>query len=265
MKTLREFICYNQKQIIKFEYTISQYHRDLKDLIREKNPDEGKLQEAYDRLAVDSFLLMESIFKENNEFILNNFGLKDKNLRFTIKMVYGENVLDIFRNHDTDTILNETLYSENTAFDNIMNDGAKYYLNNDIEQSYNNNEYKNPRLKENESWENAWENYSNADASDKYYNSTLVIPMSITSKNLDEKSLFYKKYFEQRSKGKVNTNTRAIWGFVCFDTKKKNYFDENLDLDLGFIIADILSLYVIFYYNYAISSQTVLKYEEIYF
>lgn len=263
MHTIREFICYNQRQIIRFEYTISELHRTLKDAVREALS-KDKLEEAYNKLLIDGFMLMESIFQENNEFVMNTLGEADKNLRFTIKMVDDPNVIDIYRNHKIDTFMNEKPYSENTAFDRIMKHNEKYYINNNIEESHKKNEYKNPRLKTNQAWEKAWTNYNNEEISEQYYNSTLVIPMSITSENIDPDSLFFKKYFAKSDTNKVNSNTRAILGFVCFDSKEKDYFDEVLDLELAFIITDLISLYLIFYYNYAISSKTVIEYEEKY-
>ena len=264
MKSLQEFICYNQKQLIKFEYTVSELHKTLKDLMREGKPNLTELEKAYDKLGAESFMLMNSIFEKNAEFISNTIGLKDDKLRFSIKVVEEQYVIDLFRNHNLESFFHESLYSENSAFDQIMNFNAKYYINNDIEKSYLDGNYKNPRLKKDTPWEKAWKEYNSVNISNQFYNSTLVIPISITVYELDKDTLFYNKYFEQNNDTKINTKTRAIWGFVCFDSKQRNYFDEQSNLDLGFIIADILSLYVIFYYNFAISSKTVLDYEEKY-
>ncbi len=263
MKTIREFICYHQKQIMRFEYTISELHRNLKDLLKEKEQDIEKLNIAYDELTFDSFLLMQEIFQESNDFILNTLGRKDDNLRFVIKLVDNESVVDIYRNHEVNSLFHESNYLNNTAFSNIILDNVKFYLNNDLEKSFRKKKYKNPRLQEDLPWEESWKSYSGGEVSNDYYNSTLVIPMSITNSGIDKDSLFYKKYFKAQHQGKLSTSTRAIWGFVCFDTKYKDYFSEE-DVELAYIITDILSLYIVFYYNYVMSSTTTHTFEELY-
>ena len=263
MKTIREFICYHQKQIMKFEYTLSELHRKLKDLLKEENHNIENLNIAYDELTFNSFLLMQEIFQESNDFILNTLGRKDDNLRFIIKLVDHESVVDIYRNHEINVLFHESDYLNNTAFSKIIQDNAKFYLNNNLEESFRNEKYKNPRLQENLLWEESWKNYSDEKVSDNYYNSTLVMPMAITNSGVDEDSLFYKKYFKAQNQGKVSSSTRAIWGFVCFDTKQKDYFTEE-DIELAYIITDILSLYIVFYYNYVMSSATTHTFEELY-
>jgi hypothetical protein len=263
MKTLREFICYHQKQIMRFEYTISELHRNLKDLLKEKEHNIDTLGSAYDELSFNSFLLTQEIFQESNDFILNTLGRKDMNLRFTIKLVDNQSVVDIYRNHEVNSLFHESNYLNNTAFSTIIKDNAKFYLNNDLEESFRNKEYKNPRLQKDLVWEESWKSYSGEKISNDYYSSTLVIPMSITNSGIDKDSLFYKKYFDAKNQKKLTNSTRAIWGFVCFDSKKKDYFSEE-DVELAYIITDILSLYVVFYYNYVMSSSTTQTFEELY-
>jgi hypothetical protein len=36
--------------------------------------------------------------------------------------------------------------------------------------------------------------------------------------------------------------TRLIFGFLCFDHRERNYFEKN-DVAIGYIFADIMSLY----------------------
>ena len=116
------------------------------------------------------------------------------------------------------------------------------------------------------SWKDCWKGYNNEENSNDFYNSTFVIPMSITSDNEDHNSIFYNKFFSKNDNNKLTSNTRVIWGFLCFDSKQKNYFNEIEKIynstDLGFIIADILSIYLVFFYNYTSASETIQKYEE---
>ena len=208
---------------------------------------------------------MENIFKENFKFIKNTFGSNDDNLKFTIKIINGKYVTDIFRGYDINNSFYEYEYINNTAFDEIMNNNKKYFYADNLEDLYKIGKYKNPRIKnKSEEWKECWSGYDNDDKTDNYYNSTLVIPMSITSDDEDKESSFFKAFFEETDK---DIPTRTIWGFICFDSKKTDYF-KNLNLensnfiDLGYIISDILSIYLVYFYNYTITSNTIIEYEE---
>ena len=270
MKTLREFICYNQKELIRFEYTISQLHKDLR-ISLEKETQKSQ-EEKYNTLIVESFSLLEKIFQNNTKYIMNTYGKYDKNLRLSIKMVDGENVVDIFRNTDDGMIFSESKISENSGFDHIKTNKELYYVNDDIEQSFKDGNYKNHRIdiskkedliKGNVNWEECWIAYKNG--TDTLYNSTLIIPMSITSDDEDKDTVFYKNFFEKETEFKTNLKSRTIWGYLCLDSKKKNFFSDIKDfdvLDLGYIITDILSLYLVFFYNYTSGSENITRFLE---
>lgn len=268
MNSIREFICYNQKEIIRFEYTISQLHKSFKESFLKKSFD---VEAKYSDLIVESFMLMEKIFSKNLEFIKNTYGMYDENIRVTIKMVENDEVIDIFRSHyNEDLIFSSAKIEENTGFKYILSGKDIYYLNDDIEESFIKGEYQNPRLdnslrekliKKEISWKNCWKQYK--DNINDYYNSTLIIPMSITTDNENKDTIFYRNFFEKNDNSKLNTKERIIWGFFCLDSKQKNFFTNisTFDpIDLGFIITDILSLYLIFFYNYTSASETVNKY-----
>ena len=274
MESLREFICYNQKQIIKFEYVVSNLHKDFREAYNDKNISSDKIKELYEKLHIDSFILMEKIFKENFKFIKNTFGSNDEDLRFTVKIVNGDYVTDIFRSHTINNLFYESRYEENTVFDEIMNNGKKYFYSDNLEELYKRGEYKNPRLKDKElllkgniKWKEFWNNYNDTKEINNYYNSTFVMPMSMTSDNEDKQSGFYNRFFEQKSESIVQSQTRTIWGFVCLDSKKTDYFKsltlKNIDfIDLGYIVSDILSIYLVYFYNYTLTSETIINYEK---
>ena len=274
MQTLREFICYNQKQIIKFEYEISNLHKKFRICFEDKNSTDDEKSIAYEQLYIDSFMLMEEIFNANMKFIDNTFGLFDDNFRFTIKMINNKNVIDIFRNHEISNLFYETPYSSNSAFDSIMNKNKKLFYSDDLEKLFIEGKYKSPRLKEcnidllitkQNTWKECWTDHNNENhINNNYYNSTLVIPMSITS-DLNDHSAFATNYFSNNNEGIIKTQARSIWGFICFDSKDKEFFNNirHFDyLDMGHIIADILSLYVVFFYNYTTNSNTIQQYEN---
>jgi hypothetical protein len=49
---------------------------------------------------------------------------------------------------------------------------------------------------------------------------------------------------------------------LCFDHPKENYFDEDKDVSVGYVFADILSLYVFVRLIYTEMSKTYGKVEE---
>jgi len=268
MNTLREFICYNQKEIIRFEYTISQLHKDFR-ISMEKDSKEIQ-EEKYNTLILESFNLLENIFDKNTKYIINTFGKNNDNLRVSVKMIDDDNIVDIYRNTKDSMIFSQSKISENSGFDTIKSDKVLFYLNDNVEESFKNGTYKNHRLdigkkeallNSDITWEDCWTPYESGENTS--YNSTLIIPMSITSEDEDKNSVFYKNFFEKKTDGKANLNSRAIWGYLCLDSESKNFFSGIKDfdvLDLGFIITDIISLYLVFFYNYTSGSDTVNKY-----
>lgn len=273
MNTLNEFICYNQKHIIKFEYEISELHKKFKESFNGKEPTD-RINELYENLNIQSFMLMEKIFQKNLEYISNSIGFKDDNLRTTIKIVNERNTIDIFRSHKNKKLFNECSYIQNTAFQEIIDDNKKLFICDNLEELFKRGKYKNPRidneksklfLQDKISWEDCWISYDDED-NNSYYQSTLVIPMSITNDEIEEEGIFYNNYFSKNNVNKLANKTRVIWGFLCLDSKQKGYFEQIKDIcnpiDLGFIISDILSIYLIFFYNYTSASETIQKYEK---
>jgi len=263
MTTLSEFVCFNQKKIIQFEYLMSHYFERFLKKYKSDVKNSEEIESSYYELLAEGLIESEEVFKRNAEFIINTFG---EGVRFTIKIVYDDMVVDFYRYgfENNMPFVNETKSTDNTAFDSIMGKGRAYYLNNNIELSYMKGEYKNPRLIPNrqeqlrngsEQWYNIWENY-NFTAKKTSYKSTLVIPMSIIGTQDDIGKVYYDYLFRH---GK-NSNNRTIWGFFCLDADEENYFrDEHIPIST--IIADLLSIYIVFFYKYAIAPSEIREYE----
>jgi len=278
MRYLRDFICHNQKQLINYEYTISQLHKAFKDSFYEDIEDNPILEEHYEKLIISSFDMLEEIYASNIEYIENVFNTPENKVRITIKMLLEdrESLVDIYRNHKMDKKFSQMSVKENSGFSDILFNKKHYYLNDNLEDAFLNHTYKNSRIKEscrkdlkNQKilWRDCWRGYnSNSIKDDEYYQSTLIIPMSIknTKEDKEKYPLFYKQFFEENKKFEEQ---RIVFGFLCIDTTQKEYFnklEEELisPVDYGFIFADILSLYLVFFYNYVISSETVREYED---
>lgn len=275
LTSIKKFTCHNQKQTIKYEYIISEEHKDLKDFFtnRERNElfSKENLQKKYDSFIISSYSRLFNVFESNKKYIYDIFFSLSKNKapRFTIKTLNGQNVLDIYCSTKR-TEFKQTLINDNTGFSNILNNNQEVYLENNLPILFKKGEYNNPRLDNGKlkdyrdgliGWKDCW-NTSNSE----YYSSTLIVPMSISSEKEDlSDSKFYKHFFENVQQ---NRDSRTIWGFLCFDSEDLNYFtNENNDNfeEIGYIIADILSLYLMYFHTHISSSKTVKDIENFLF
>ncbi len=68
------------------------------------------------------------------------------------------------------------------------------------------------------------------------YKSTLIIPITFYNNTLQEEFL---------SRFGMNNFERTIFGYLCFDHIETEYFNDAMDVDFGYIVADILSLYLV--------------------
>lgn len=269
---IRNFICFNQKNTIKYEYIISEKHKEIKKYFTgTKNIDSNKLERLYDSLIISSYENLLNIFEENKLLITNIFNSigKESPPRINIKTIQGNEVLNIY-NSSNFTNFHTSLIKKNTGFSEILHNNKYFYLENNIPDKYINFKYKNVRiegdrilLKRNKiSWKECWVNLDN-NSTIEYYSSTLILPMSIRSELNDKKDiLFYNHFFKDVEQHK---DSRTIWGFLCFDDTEINYFkDENKTdfITIGYIIADMLSLYLMYFYNHISGSSTILDIEK---
>jgi len=54
-------------------------------------------------------------------------------------------------------------------------------------------------------------------------------------------------------------DARTIFGYLCFDHVEENYFNDDIDIDVGYIFADIISLYMVTRSIYTELSTTYSK------
>jgi hypothetical protein len=90
-------------------------------------------------------------------------------------------------------------------------------------------------------WRKCWKLPESGSASvfpdSAFYKSTLVIPMSFKTDNMEEEFI---DEFQVDSK-----LDRAIFGFLCFDHPEIDAFNRESDVEFGYILADTLSQYLI--------------------
>lgn len=211
----------------------------------------------------------------NSEYIKNMFHHPnyDKAPNIVIKTVVNNDVVDMYRSLKNGPLayFQYSSISANTGFDDIVNNKKDIYLNNDLKQSYLDKKYKNPRLTDltqeiiedrTIEWIDLWDKFE--DGSRQPYLSTLIIPMQIskdTEKTSKSNEEFNKTFFK-------NYTTSTIWGFLCIDHQSRNYFSNIEDAknmvskDIGYILADTISLYLMFFYNHITGSKTVKRYTD---
>lgn len=278
LKALRRFACLNQKQTIKYNYLISENHKDLKEYFlnwkNENNSNLEDLTKRYTSFVLSSFSTLLDILESNKEPIFDVFrSLNNETLpRITIKVIQDDSVLNIFSSTKDMAEFVVSKIIENTGFDEILNKNKLIFLENNLPEKFKNNQYKNPRLKKiaykdfisnKIKWKDCWVGSDEKDI--EYYSSTLIVPMSIRNDDNDSE---HEEYFNHFFKNiKQYKDSRTIWGFLCFDSINTDYFEskKNPDLysDLAYIIADQLSLYLIFFYNYTSGSKTILEIRDI--
>jgi hypothetical protein len=262
-KAIREFICYNQKEIIQYEFLVSEKHRDLRKLVDKKNPTKEDVEKHYNMLIDTAYDGLIKIYQDNIDLINNIFKATGipKAPKVTVKTLEDGSVLDFFRSNKPSNFDLNGIES-NTGFSKIMSSPKEmFYINHDLEKSFLNGSYINPRLDEGKfkeksvSWTDYWKPLY--DGSKDEYLSTLIIPMAIRINDNDD-DLFKKKFSENISHGE---SSRTVWGFLCFDYPEKNILKEYEEdvKDVSYIIADILSLYLMFFYNHISGSKTFSK------
>lgn len=271
VSSIREFICFNQKQTIKYEYFISEHHKKLKNYFQKKEFNNIELQCKYEEFLLKSYEDLIAIFELNKEYIDRIFkDLGKRNPpRITIKTIQMDEVLNIYNSSSlTNFQMNKIV--DNTGFYDILYNNKIVFLENNIQNKFKNSSYINPRLDNNQrkkfkkgeiEWKDCWKKNDGYNSLE-YYSSTLILPMSIRSDDNDENDIeFYNHFFKNVEQHK---DSRTVWGFLCFDDKEINYFmnDDNSDFaEIGYIISDILSLYLMYFYNHVSGSTTIKNIE----
>lgn len=105
-------------------------------------------------------------------------------------------------------------------------------------------------------WETCWNRSAGEPRSDEdSYKSTLIIPLTFwNNPELCQDFLTGLDLFEEDNLH--NGKARAILGYLCFDHADTNYFNTASDVSMGYIVADMLCLYMAVLSNYTRTSQT---------
>lgn len=246
-------VCFNQSALIQFTYLLAEKHKALKET-RKESPEKSEEIEKYAK---------ELIYFLNSEFhkiVLRNFELlhsyfddrSEEKPRICIKgninTHYSDMVITVFRDSESSYISDYEI-SENTGFSEIAKTG-KYFLCNNLPKLAASGKYSNPRInidlvKKNsrslsrrtpslDEWKKYWKDYESIKDDRSFYKSTLIVPMTLWNNELSE---------EFKKKINVKDIGRTIFGFLCIDHVKEDYFKE-ADVRVGYVFADLISHYI---------------------
>lgn len=179
----------------------------------------------------------------------------------------------------------------------FVEENGKYYLENDIPSAALSGAYVNPRIDpdrlavyrapaqpipfalgrvpaENwdQQWASCWRNHPTSGRTgqkpspESCYKSTLVVPCTLRNNTLLDPSEFWSRltgkahkealYWIHRDMDVLDVQ-RQIYAYFCMDYPEVGYFDRGFDVQVGYIVADILSLYFFINQMYTVYSETV--------
>jgi hypothetical protein len=292
LKLVREVTCYNQAKIADYSFTVNESHKKLKGIYgyiqNSRNApnalDYERLKEAYQETLNESIRIFKVYSRTNfgymSEFYRNKkFG--DKEARFCVKSAQPDGMEIITLAGSVPPLRESPSHpeSESTAFSRVKATGS-YLLCNNIPKEVKNRKFKNSRIaeadvfeyyknpsrldnclyrftnKEDKAWRQCWKR-NDSETQDlpasAYYKSTLIVPLSIVTKELSD--AFLRNFNVKEDK--------IVLGYLCLDHQNVDFFNEEEDLDFAYVIADQLSLYLIHHWMCTTYSSVFMESGEL--
>jgi hypothetical protein len=284
----REIIHYNQAKLIDYNFLGSQKHKLLKEnyysLLEAQSGEldfsTSKLKELQDQhrdLSVYLHSEFRRVCNKNFEYLKKFYSrklLQSEAPRICIKVVREGRIIT-FHREKSNSILEEPEFPvrSNTAFKEI-DDNGKHFLCNNIPLRVKNGTYINPRIYHSEvlsdyklpsffrnlkfrflnqndyNWRDRWQRILVSESERELpnpkicYKSTLVIPITLENQDgiLSDELNTHLRIPEE--------NSTLIFGFLCLDHKNINFFNHTEDVDIGYIFAEMISLYIVQLQNF---------------
>lgn len=266
-------VCYNQGALVQFCFIAAQKHKALKEGLRtDKDDVKGHqlrfydlvnfLNEALLKVSLNNFELLRSYYSSRSD-VAPRVCLKGN---FDVKSDTTATIVALFR--DNPVGYNSNFSVEGNSGFRFVRDCGRYYLENDIPQAVVRNAYINPRLNVSDvqkayrssgenllhirrEWETFWKRPAQKIKNDpSCYKSTLIIPLTFWNNELSE---------DFKRAVNIDKFERAILGYLCIDHRDVDFFDDKIDVAVGYIFADILSVYVFNRLVYTNISDTYRK------
>jgi hypothetical protein len=275
---LKRAICFNQGAIIEYGSLIAHKHEELKEaFIADKNDVEQLKRISVDMLNFMNRKLFESVYF-NFEFIREYFDMKRSSApRICLKGNFVVNshdkVVSIFRDQPV-KYYSDVHIDGNSGFRSIKENG-RYFFENNMPEATVERGYVNPRLKADavkadfkrvgkletiiRNWDRYWVEYDPSKRGDSsFYKSTLIVPLTLWNNEVSEE---FENAMNLRMAGEKIE--RYIFGYLCLDHRDVDYFDEEHDAALGYIFADMLSIFVFTRKMYTEASRTFTRIQEV--
>lgn len=256
LSLMRQVVCYNQGEYAQYSFLAGYIHNRLEtdDAPMSSVSLSDFLNRYITRVSRNNFIFLKKYFHGRNA-VEPRFCIKG-----SIRREASDNIVEIVRDRQVN-YFSEYPLDANSAFTFVKAKGT-YFLCNDIPKSVAEGTYLNSRIdleaarcyvkasvgnkKANDhilddEWVKCWYKPERVDGGTSElndlscYKSTLIVPLTLWNVGLDE--MF-------RDTIRVENVGRTIFGYLCLDHTCINYF-TSADIDVGYIFADLLSLYLI--------------------
>jgi hypothetical protein len=300
LNLLSNYICETQSDLALYTFHASEKHKKVKDLLHNINAtkssepyDNSLLEKLHDNVSdLDTYLYQKfkETFIKTFDCISHFFGSRYSS-KFTpracVKVIIGDELVTLVRQPSFHFEQNIKLVT-NSAFKEILH-SKNYYLCNNIPEAIESGNYENTKIDkekvmeynrrrrwekvflssqlfqkdEDIEWVSCWKEPEQKITGEhtlsvrNFYKSTLVIPMSLSTKKLTPDFLNHFQFNPE------TVSERVVFGFLCFDHPRIRFFIEKKDKDFGYIVADILSLYIIQMQTYTFYSKSYLKADDL--
>jgi hypothetical protein len=270
---INDYICKTQTRLAEYIVVSFSIYTEYQQLLYNKSAREASFKlDEFDHLLNNG---IQDILELSSIYIKEYFSGRSRYApRVTFKApMEGKFIIDLYR--ENGGFLEKFEIKDNSAFQYIKDNGI-YYICNDIPLKVQEGEYRNKRidintvknsyqqskianikeyffgqLERDETWEKCWDTHTtDRPLTESCYKSTFVVPMTIVNSSVCNR-------FNECITGKDSDKGKMIFGFLCIDHRHKRFFNKKLDVRFGYIVADIVSLFLIVRMMYY--SEFILK------
>lgn len=103
-------------------------------------------------------------------------------------------------------------------------------------------------------WLSCWADHASSKDPRQFYQSTLVVPMTLRNNNLS-RSFLDSLDSEWQARGLAKQYDRTLVGFLCIDHVDQGFFNES-DIEIAYVFADLLSVYLFKWIGLTMLSKT---------
>ncbi len=280
---INEYICDIQACLAQYITVSAMKHMELKESYN-KNKTIEEIVVLFNELNDHLNEGINDAFEITHKHLIKYFNGRAKfQPRITIKAPYKDkSIVDLYRKDKSP--FRDFNVEENTAFKYIM-DSGKFYICNNIPVAVKEEKYINKRINgktvrnnykckgkfskllqsvigqpENDPpWENCWDlGVEDRPHTDSCYKSTLVVPMTLINSTLCKE---FRKYMLEDIEEieKEDKYKKLMFGFLCMDHRHTDFFNSESDIRIGYIISDIISLFLIVRMMYTSKSRTYME------